>query len=648
MPTEILRPNAPGDSAALTAVGSSPQWACVDEVSPDDNDYVRIIQSAGTDYYNLGNTSLGAGATITQVDITGRFYTSDTTPDANTTFRLGVRLSGVDSLGPTRDMFSLGAGGTWNNYTELNLARPGGGAWSVSDLNALQSYVRIAESSAGHQVRCSWLYVTITYTDPPGATLKQGATTIATWEIPAVAGKKDLNLTLTNTQINTITFPANDLTLEIYGVTTGFSSIRVSRGRGHIPRRRIVVKPSSVILPKLSASGVAEADFVATGAANLPSLTVAGSAIHEQTAAGAVTLASLTASGVAAADYVATGAVTLPSLVASGSAIHEQTATGVATLPSLIASGSADTTESPSATGVTTLPSLVASASGLIVQLSTGTPTLPALVASGTAVMQPSATGVATLPSLAATGAVIQTYSASAVATLPSLIVSGSVLHIQSAVGAATLPSLVGSAVGEADYVATGAGTIPSLVASGSALHIQTSTGTITLPALIASGVVETDIVGSCVVALPSLIANGTAVHIFTANATPVLPSLVASGVAITDITAAGVTTLPSLVVSGNTVLIQAATGAPSLPSLIAASTIYRGQVARPISTTAAGNWTAVGAGDVDDAMRDIDSATYAELTSGNSPSTMIVGLETLDNPDTGDGVLHIRVEAIT
>lgn len=133
MATEILRPTAAGDltDAGYTAFGAATHWDCMDEaVADDDTTRLTSSGSGGTkeDCYNITNTALTT-ETITSVDVLIR---SERTGGGGSA-QAGVRLSGTDSLGASHAVT-----GAYVDYIDTGLARPGGGSWAVSDLNALQ------------------------------------------------------------------------------------------------------------------------------------------------------------------------------------------------------------------------------------------------------------------------------------------------------------------------------------------------------------------------------------------------------------------------------------------------------------------------------------------------------------------------------
>ena len=103
------------------------------------------------------------------------------------------------------------------------------------------------------------------------------------------------------------------------------------------------------------------------------------------TASGAATLPAVTGAGTAIAHREASGAATLPGLTAAGTAKTHREASGAATLPGLTAAGTAETAEPPSASGAATLPALTAAGTAKTHRTASGAATLPALTAAGTA-----------------------------------------------------------------------------------------------------------------------------------------------------------------------------------------------------------------------------------------------------------------------
>lgn len=169
--TEVLRPNAAGDYTNLPSQfpDSDEHWDKVDEEVPDDaSTYVRDYQGTQhKDAYNLTDTSIPAGSTINSVTVYFRCRQewAGTTDYCQPFLRLGTdETSGTEQITTT----------DWVTYSEA-LARPGGGSWSVSDLNNLQVVIGLRNGFTASWVECTQVYVEFDYSLPPTGSLINNA-----------------------------------------------------------------------------------------------------------------------------------------------------------------------------------------------------------------------------------------------------------------------------------------------------------------------------------------------------------------------------------------------------------------------------------------------------------------------------------------
>lgn len=165
--TEILRPNGAGDLTNVPgqSPGSTYHWDKVDEASADD--YTTIVYSGADssgqyDYYALADTALTT-ETVNSIDVMSRDIVTDGGGNGGYA-QAGVRLSATDTLGTQR------TSAAWVSYTDSALSRPGGGSWSVSDLNGLQAAIQLKSGSyydgKGWNYYTSYLtqiYITVNY-----------------------------------------------------------------------------------------------------------------------------------------------------------------------------------------------------------------------------------------------------------------------------------------------------------------------------------------------------------------------------------------------------------------------------------------------------------------------------------------------------
>lgn len=147
MASEILRPNAAGDTATgagLAAVGAANIWDCVDESSPDDDTTYMSCPTGSTTYHvdlNLGPTAL-TSETINSIDVVHRCKENGAVHNGGNTG--GIRLSGTDGTASSGGSSPSGfTAQTYTDYTNTGLNRPGGGSWAPSDLDGLQIHIGI-------------------------------------------------------------------------------------------------------------------------------------------------------------------------------------------------------------------------------------------------------------------------------------------------------------------------------------------------------------------------------------------------------------------------------------------------------------------------------------------------------------------------
>jgi len=142
---EVVSVSTPAEWEAYNAVDA------VDAVDTDDDDteYLRTItQVAQYDKHRYNLADITTIEAIDSVTVTFRVKTDDANGRAN------IFVSGDSTLGTSRSVASF------TTYTET-LAKPGGGAWTVSDVNSMQIEAEVAYVSIGGYIYCSRLYVTV-------------------------------------------------------------------------------------------------------------------------------------------------------------------------------------------------------------------------------------------------------------------------------------------------------------------------------------------------------------------------------------------------------------------------------------------------------------------------------------------------------
>ncbi len=133
----------------------STHWVDVSDGS--DNTYVYTTQSGSlTDSYSIQSVGSISG-TISSVTQYMRIYTTSTNGAYATT---SLTLGGITL---TSGQFTPPSTITWNTHSDA-FTRPGGGTWSMSDLNSLQSGITLHRGSGfGSQIRCSEVWIVVIF-----------------------------------------------------------------------------------------------------------------------------------------------------------------------------------------------------------------------------------------------------------------------------------------------------------------------------------------------------------------------------------------------------------------------------------------------------------------------------------------------------
>lgn len=157
MPTETLRPNAAGDKAFNDRFGAAENWDCVDETpSDDDVTYVNAAGAATSDLYNIPDSAIPAGATITQIEIFVNVK------------KVGVRVCNTQIGGKTNaaEFWTANIALTTSYVVKSKvwLLNPVTGvAWTKADIDALQIGVYLTFNIGSYGV-CTQEWIIITYT----------------------------------------------------------------------------------------------------------------------------------------------------------------------------------------------------------------------------------------------------------------------------------------------------------------------------------------------------------------------------------------------------------------------------------------------------------------------------------------------------
>ena len=157
MATEILRPNAAGDSTEFTVTGATYNWQAVDEATPDDDvTYVGYALYSKKDLYNIQDSGIDDGDTINKVTLYARVKKPTSTYYKG---YYGLKSGATEDWG-TEITFTA----SYVDYSREYTTDPNtGSAWTKAALNALQIGERILDG-ANSGMRCTQIYVEVDYT----------------------------------------------------------------------------------------------------------------------------------------------------------------------------------------------------------------------------------------------------------------------------------------------------------------------------------------------------------------------------------------------------------------------------------------------------------------------------------------------------
>jgi hypothetical protein len=155
MATEILRPNAAGDVTQLTESGDSPNYACVDDVTSD-NDATFVFGDAKYDLYNIQPSGVGAGI-INSIII---YVLSRAFGDYSWAYtKTAIKTHGTVYFGSLESIY-------FTPYQLKGTAYPNnpytGSAWTWDEINTLQAGVYLQNLTG--LARCTQVYVVVNFT----------------------------------------------------------------------------------------------------------------------------------------------------------------------------------------------------------------------------------------------------------------------------------------------------------------------------------------------------------------------------------------------------------------------------------------------------------------------------------------------------
>ncbi|MCH7492150.1 hypothetical protein IID19_00970 [Patescibacteria group bacterium] len=157
--TEILRPNATGDSAQWTPNTSTDYGDTSDQNS---STYISESTDEDRDIMNLADPTFDSGSTINWVEM----HMSCRSDGSGQ----GERMNGIIRLSGTDDNHLNNANISSSSFTEYTGAQvttdPSGGAWSFADIQNIQIGGQIKTIGNGETIDCDEFWVVVDYTLP--------------------------------------------------------------------------------------------------------------------------------------------------------------------------------------------------------------------------------------------------------------------------------------------------------------------------------------------------------------------------------------------------------------------------------------------------------------------------------------------------
>src|SRR5438105_8780809 len=158
MATETLQVSAVSSPDQWSLIAGANKVAAVNQPDNDGTSFIRASADDLTQQYALSNTStVGAGDTINSVTIWARLDDID----GGDPYRFGAVLGG--STSDTGDLFDLSSH-TWTTKSLTLNTKPGGGAWTKADVDALEVFVTFGSSGGSTGLQCTTLYAVVDYT----------------------------------------------------------------------------------------------------------------------------------------------------------------------------------------------------------------------------------------------------------------------------------------------------------------------------------------------------------------------------------------------------------------------------------------------------------------------------------------------------
>ena len=157
--TVILRPNAAGDETNFNIGGTTPaptNWESVDEASSDDD--VTYVEEVGNSYahdlYSLSDVSLSGSINSVTVYIHCKAGPTPAWPSAYTRIKTG---------GGAYNGTEITLSTSYATYSTSYSNNPGGGAWTWTQINALQAGLGMKKASNAQPKKsiCTQVWVVV-------------------------------------------------------------------------------------------------------------------------------------------------------------------------------------------------------------------------------------------------------------------------------------------------------------------------------------------------------------------------------------------------------------------------------------------------------------------------------------------------------
>ena len=159
--TQILRPTGAGFYTGACVLVGPADWQDVDETTPDENTtyvyaegVVDLCGSPVQDTYQAQDFS--GSATLDSVVVTIRCAKS--AASGTNTAQTLIRVNAKDSLGTSNTVTT-----TYTDYRYKYAQKPGGGSWTVADVNALEIGAKLVASASGGNTKCTQVFATVYY-----------------------------------------------------------------------------------------------------------------------------------------------------------------------------------------------------------------------------------------------------------------------------------------------------------------------------------------------------------------------------------------------------------------------------------------------------------------------------------------------------